>query len=164
MNAATKFALMIAVAAIAVPQTAAVAKAPNAKLWNGTWQLNSGQSKFSSPDYTMKSDTRMYQVSGNRVTMRSNTVTAQGKPMKWGYSAGVDGKWYPTTGNPNADHIALKLVSDREISSQTQLKGKPSANSTATVSADGKQLTIARHIVTGKGAPTDDTLVYDRAK
>jgi hypothetical protein len=84
--------------------------------------------------------------------------------MKWSYSAATDGKWYPVSGNPNADHIALRLVGDREIKSETQLKGKPSANSLATVSADGKQLTIARHIMTGKGAPTNDTLVYDRTK
>jgi hypothetical protein len=164
MNPATKLALMIAGAAIAVPQSAAMAKAPNAKLWSGNWQLNADQSKFSSADSTAKSDTRTYQVSGNRVTMRSSMTNAAGKTMKWSYSAATDGKWYPVSGNPNADHIALRLVGDREIKSETQLKGKPSANSLATVSADGKQLTIARHIMTGKGAPTNDTLVYDRTK
>jgi hypothetical protein len=91
-------------------------------------------------------------------------INAAGKTIKWSYSANANGKWYRTSGNPNTDHIALTLVSPREITSKTTLKGKPSARSTATVSADGKVLTIKRSILMAKGGPTDDTLVFDRAK
>jgi hypothetical protein len=58
----------------------------------------------------------------------------------------------------------LTLVSDREVNSKTQLRGKPSATASASVSADGKELTIKRSILTAKGGPTDDNLVFDRAK
>jgi hypothetical protein len=164
MNTASKLALIVSAAAIALPQTAIGKSAPLSKAWSGTWQLNTANSKFSSPDTKEKSETRSYTVSGNRVTMRSTAVNAAGKTMKWSYSAATDGKWNPTHGNPNTDHIALTRVSDREVKSRTRLHGKPSARATARVSADGKELTINRSILTAKGGPSNDTLVFDRAK
>ena len=162
MNTSQKIALVVAAAAIAVPQPA-VGKSL-AKAWNGSWQLNMEKSKFSSADFTPKSEHRTYTVAGNHLTMRANGTNAAGKAMKWGYSARTDGKWYPTSGNPNTDHIALTFVSPTEFKANTKLKGKASARSTATLSGDGKMVTIARSILTAKGGPTDDTLVYDRAK
>lgn len=50
MNARSRITLMIAGLAIALPQGPALAKGPNAKLWTGTFQLNLGKSKFTSPD------------------------------------------------------------------------------------------------------------------
>lgn len=164
MNILKALALTGAALAFAAAQTAIAAPGPSPKLWSGAWQLNSAKSKFSSPDSSEKSETRSYSVSGNRVTMKSNSVAGSGKPMKWGYSAVTNGKWYPTTGNPNTDHIALTPVSDREVKSKTQLHGKPSATASASVSADGKVLTINRSILTAKGGPSDDTLVFDRTK
>lgn len=164
MNAPTRLALILSAVAIALPQTASAQSAALSKAWNGTWHLNPEKSKFSSADFTSKSDTRTYTVAGKRVTMKSNATNAAGETMKWGYSASTDGKWYRTTGNPNTDHIALTWVSPRKFTAKTKLKGKPSARSTATLSADGKVLTITRSILTAKGGPTDDTLVYDRAK
>jgi len=162
MNAPQKFALIFAAAAIVLPQPAIGKSLSSA--WNGTWQLNTEKSKFSSAQFTPKSDIRTYTVAGNRLTMRAAGTNAAGKTMKWSYSARTDGKWYPVSGNPNVDHIALTFVSPSEFKSNARLKGKPSARSTATVSADGKVLTINRSILTAKGGPTDDTLVFERAK
>jgi hypothetical protein len=162
MKAPQKLALMVAAAALALPQPA-VAKSLS-KAWNGTWQLNTEKSKFSSADYTPKSDKRTYAVAGNRVTMHATGTNAAGKAMKWSYSARTDGKSYPVSGNSNVDHMKLTFVSPREFKSSATLKGKASARSTATLSADGKMLTISRSILTAKGGPTDDTLVFDRTK
>ncbi|HEX6071858.1 MAG TPA: hypothetical protein VFY95_02490 [Sphingomicrobium sp.] len=164
MNVPKKLALILTAVAIALPQTAHAQSAALAKSWAGTWHLNAGKSKFSSADYATKSDTRTYTVTGNRLTMRSTLVNAAGKTMKWGYSAKTDGKWYPTSGNANTDRIALTLVGPREIKSRTTLKGKASARATVTVSADGKVLTITRSILSAKGGPTDDVLVFERSK
>ena len=148
--------------AFATAQPAGASPAPNAKLWSGTWKLNIAKSKFSSTEYAARSETRTYVVSGNRVRMNSNLTPSSGKAMKWSYSAAWDGKAYPTSGNPNADHIILMPVSDREVKSRSMLHGKPSATSTATVSADGKQIMLTRSILTAKSGPTNDTLVFDR--
>jgi hypothetical protein len=162
MNAPKKLALILSAIAMALPQ-AASAKSLS-KAWNGTWHLNTEKSKFSSAEFTAKSDTRTYTVAGRRLTMHSTMINADGKTIKWSYSANTNGKWYRTFGNPNTDHVALTLVSPRELKSKTTLRGKPSARSTATVSADGKVLTINRSILTAKGGPTDDTMVFDRTK
>ena len=162
MNASQKFALIFAAAAIVLPQPA-IGKSLS-KAWNGAWQLNLEKSKFSSADYTPKSDHRTYTVAGTHLTMKSTGTNAAGKPMNWGYSAKVDGKWYPTAGNPNTDHVALTFVSPNEFKSNAKLKGKPAAKSTATVSADGNVLTIHRSVLNAKGGPTDDTMVFERTK
>lgn len=162
MNTARKTVLIFAAAAIALPQPA-LGKSLS-KAWNGAWQLNTGKSKFSSADYTPKSDHRTYTAAGSRLTMRATSTNAAGKTMKWGYSAIVNGRWYPVAGNSNVDHVALTFVSPLEFKSNSRLKGKASARSTATLSADGKMLTINRSILAAKGGPTDDTLVFDRVK
>ena len=163
MDLLSKLAL-VAAAAIALPQGANAQAPALAKAWNGTWHLDTGKSKFSSAEFTPKSDTRTYSVTGRRVTMRSSGINAAGKKLTWSYSATADGKWYKTSGNPNTDHVALTFVSPREFKSKTKLNGKPSAKSTVTVSSDGKVLTIHRSILNAKSGPTDDTLVFHRTK
>lgn len=164
MNAPKKLALILSAVAIALPQTASAQSAALSKAWAGTWHLDTAKSKFSSAEFTSKSDTRTYTVAGRRLTMRSTVIDAAGKTIKWGYSATTDGKWYRTYGNPNTDRVALTFVSPRKFKVRTTLKGKPSARSTLTVSANGKELTIARSILIAKGGPTNDTLVFKRAK
>ena len=162
MNAPKKLALILSAIAMALPQTASAQSL--SKAWTGTWHLNTEKSKFSSAEFTAKSDTRTYTAAGKRLTMRSTMINAAGKTIKWRYSANTNGKWYRTFGNPNTDHVALTFVSPLELKSKTTLKGKPSARSTVTVSADGKVLTINRSILTAKGGPTADIMVFDRAK
>ena len=164
MHAFRKLALTLSALAIAMPQAASAQSGALSKSWAGTWHLNTAKSKFSSKEFTTKSETRTYALDGKRLSMRSTGVNAAGKTMKWSYSATPDGKWYPATGNPNADRVALTFVSPREFKSRTSLKGKPAARSTVTLSADGKELRLARSILTAKGGPTDDTLVYERVK
>jgi opacity protein-like surface antigen len=163
MNALKTLTLTAAALAFAV-QPAIASPAPNAKLWSGTWKLNVAKSKFTSPDFSEKRETRSYEVSGQRVTMHSTFTGGAGKSVNWSYSAAWDGKAYPTKGNSNADHILLMPVSDREVKSRTMLHGKPSATSTAMVSADGNELTMMRSILTAKGGATHDKLVFDRSK
>ncbi len=159
MNGAPKFALILASLAIAIPQGVSAAT-PNARLRNGTWQLNAARSKFVSSGKE-RSETRTFGISSNKVTMKSSSRDLSGKALNFSFSAGYDGKWYPMAGNPNADRISLIAVSPWELQSRSRLRGKPSAETTATVSADGKHLTLRRKVVRLKGAPTD-ILEFDR--
>jgi opacity protein-like surface antigen len=159
MTVHAKVALILAGIAIAIPQGASAA-APNAKLWNGTWHLNAAKSKFDSSGKE-QSETRTYDVSGSKVTVKSSSKDPSGKTLTFSYSAGWDGKWYPMVGNPNANRISLTAVSDRELKATSQLNGKPSVESVATVTSDGKHLTLRRKMLRMKGAPTD-VLEFDR--
>jgi hypothetical protein len=159
MKAPSKFTLIVASLALAIPQGASAAD-PNAKLWNGTWHLNAAKSKFAS-SAKEQSETRTYNISHGKVAMKSSSKDPSGKALNFSYSAGYDGKWYPMVGNPNADRISLKVISDREVKASSQLHGKPSVESIAKVSADGKHLTLQRKMLRLKGAPTD-MLEFDR--
>jgi len=159
MNAPSKLTLIFASLTLAIPQ-GALAADPNAKLWNGTWHLNAAKSKFAS-SAKEQSETRTYSISHGKVSMKSSSKDLAGKALDFSYSAGYDGKWYPMVGNPNADRISLKVVSDREFRASSQLHGKASVESTATVSADGKHLTLQRKMLRLKGAPID-VLEFDR--
>lgn len=159
MNGRSKFALILTSLTVVIPQGAGAA-APDAKLWNGTWHLNAAKSKFVSPG-KRESETRTYNISGDRVRMTSTSVTSSGKTLKVAYSARYDGKWYSMTGNPNADRISLSPVSDREMKWSSQLHGEVSIAGSATVSADGKHLTLTRKLLQMRGTPTD-VLEFDR--
>jgi len=159
MNGQLKFALILASFAVVIPQGASAAS-PNPKLWNGAWHLNAAKSKFTSSTKE-QSETRTYDISGGKVTMKSTSKDSSGKTLTFSYSASYDGKWYPMVGNPGADQISLTAVSDREVRASAQLHGKPAVDSTAMVSADGKHLTLHRKMLKVKGTPTD-VLEFDR--
>ena len=86
MNAPKKLALILSAVAMALPQTASAKSAALSKAWAGTWYLDTAKSKFSSAEFTSKSDTRTYTVAGPRLTMRSTMIDAAGKTIKWSYS------------------------------------------------------------------------------
>jgi len=148
----TNVALIFAGAALSAQ--AASAGAPDAKLWNGTWHLNAAASKWGASGKET-SETRSYDYSGGKLSMKSSAKNAAGKETNFAYSAACDGKFSPMTGNPNADSISLNCVSGSEIKATSRLHGKVTVQSTATVSADGKHLTLKRTYVGTKGAPTE---------
>lgn len=153
-----KLALVIATAILSA-QTA-VAATPDVKLWTGTWHLNVAKSKFDAARKE-QSETRTYQYAGGKLTMKSTSKDGAGKEMTFSYSAALDGKSYPMTGNPNADSISLTAVSGRELKASSQLHGKLTVQTTGTVSADGKHLTLKRTYVALKGKPSE-VLEFDR--
>jgi len=72
MNAPKKLAFILSAIAMALPQTASAQSL--SKAWTGTWHLNTEKSKFSSAEFTSKSDTRTYTVAGRRLTMQSTMI------------------------------------------------------------------------------------------
>jgi hypothetical protein len=138
----------------------AAAAPPEAKLWNGAWHLNAAASKWSSAGKEV-SETRSYDVSAGKLSMKSSAKNSNGKETNFSYSAGCDGKAAPMTGNPNADSISLKCVSAREINATSSMHGKVTVQSTAKISADGKHLTLKRTYVGTKGKPVE-TLEFTR--
>lgn len=152
--------LTFALTVSALSASAALAAPPDAKLWRGTWNLNVAASKWGAVGKE-QSETRTYDVSGDKLSMKSSSKGADGKEMNFSYTAGCDGKVAPMVGNPNADAISLRCVSAREIKATSRMKGKVTVQSTAMVSADGKHLTLSRTYVGRKGAPRE-TLQFTR--
>ena len=141
-------------AAVALLSQAAAAASPDGKLWNGTWHLNAAASKWGAAGKE-QSETRSYQFTAGKLSMKSNAKDSAGKETHLSYSAGCDGKLSPMTGSPRADSISLACVSGREIHATSRMKGKVTVQSTAVVSANGKHLTLKRTYVGMKGTPTE---------
>lgn len=148
----SRFALMVAAAALSAQ--AAMAAPPDAKLWNGTWHLDTAASKWGAAGKEV-SETRSYDYSGGKLTMKSSAKDTAGKETNFTYSAACDGKFVPMVGNARADSISIGCVSGREIKATSRLHGKVTVESTATVSDDGKHLTLKRSYVGMKGAPSE---------
>ena len=128
--------------------------------WSGTWKLNVAKSKLGVHPGKW-SDTRTYSVEGHKITLDSKGTTTAGRPTHMSYAGTVDGKVYPVMGNPIGDHIAMTLVTPREIKAKVMLHGKQSASAVTDVSADGKRLTLHRHSTRGS-APRDVTMAFDK--
>jgi hypothetical protein len=155
----TRSKLVVFVASVGFAAQAAGAAGIDAKAWDGIWHLNAAASKWATNKE--QSETRSYSYSDGKLTMKSSSKDDKGKQTDFTYSAALDGKSSPMTGNPNADSISITSVSAHEIKATSRMKGKVTVQSDAIVSADGKHLTIKRTYVAQKGAPTE-TLVFDR--
>ena len=145
-------------AALAVVAPSMALAKPAVSPLNGTWKLNTAASKFGShPEAT---ETRVYDVKGNKVTLTSTGTDVAGKPIAYHYSAAYDGKWYPMVGNPVGDSISLRLLNPRNIAAKVRKGPVATSNATVVISADGKLLTLTRNYPGGKRAT--DVLVYDK--
>ena len=77
-----------------------------------------------------------------------DTFKMEGGMLHWSspsgasYAAALDGKPYPMKGDPGADHVTLKKVSDSKIVETDWLKGKKVDVTIWSVSPSGKTLTI----------------------
>lgn len=130
-------------------------------LWAGTWQLNLAASRLGAPA-GQRSETRVYALDGNKLTVTVTGTDAAGKPMQYSYSGAFDGKPYPMLGNPVGDNIALTLVNPRRANATVRMGSMIVATATSEVSADGQHLTLTRKTLHGKAAATIDVLAFDK--
>jgi hypothetical protein len=148
----------VAAAAIFMVPQAVAAPATAASPLNGTWKLDPAASKFSGP--AIRSETRTYEVTGDKVKMSSTGTDASGGSISYSYSAAYDGKFYPMIGNPMGDSVSLKRVDARTVDATVKKGGAVSAHAKLSVSANGERLTFTRKMLRGKEAPAVDTFIY----
>jgi hypothetical protein len=151
-------ALTVAVGLIAFAATPH-AQAPKGLL--GTWKLNVAKSKFS-PGPAPKSMTITYSTAGDGMKIVAEVVPGEGAAQHWEMTAHYDGKDYPVTGNPAADTISMKKVSDLAGESTFKKDGKVTATNVRKLSADGKTLTITSTGTTADGKPRKDVQVFEK--
>jgi hypothetical protein len=152
---------MITLAAAVVIAIPTHAWAQGADPLNGTWHLNAGKSQFTAGP-ALKSQTRTYQVSGESVKQVLDGIDSQGKPVHIEFTARYDGKDYPTTGNPDADAIAVKRLDKYSARSELKKDGKVVQTTLRHVSKDGKTLTLKTKGTDAKGEKIDNVLVFDK--
>ena len=127
----------------------------------GTWELNLEKSKFS-PFPPPKSQTRIYEVTGQQEKMIAKGIDAKGNPTVQQFSANREGKDYPYEGGPPAGTISITPV-DTFTATYTVKAGKAVHHTgTRVISKDGKMMTISMKLTDAKGQEVDILMVFDK--
>jgi len=150
-------AVLFAIVALAVP---ALAQAPTQLF--GTWKLNVAKSKFS-PGPPPKSMNVTYSAAGFGMKIVVDVVPAEGAAQHWEMSPTFNGGDHPVTGNPDADLISIRRISDTKGESTFKKKGgKVTSVNVRTLAPDGKTLTIETTGTTADGKPRHDIAVFEK--
>jgi hypothetical protein len=153
-------AVLAAVLLVGLALTPVLAQAPNQLF--GIWKLNPAKSKFS-PGPPPKSMTITYSPAGFGMKIVVDLVPAEGAAQHWEMRPMFDGAEHPVTGNPDADTISIKRISDTKGESTLKKKGgKPTTVNVRTLSPDAKTLTIETTGTTADGKPRHDIAVYEK--
>src|SRR5439155_2376490 len=149
----TAFILVAAVAAVAA---AKAAKDP----FVGTWKLNIPKSKFEG-GAPPKSSTVTITMVGDKRRVAVRTVPVSGPELSTESVAADDGKDYPMKGSPMVDTVSVIRIDVRTVERRDKKEGKVVATLRATVSPDGKTLTVTQKGMGAQGLYTN-VLFYDR--
>jgi hypothetical protein len=141
--------------------TVQLAAAADADPVVGTWLLNAAKSKFTAGP-AVKSQTRKYSQSGDKLTLDMTTVTADGKEVTTHTTYELNGKDFPVTGTPDYDSLAAKKVNPNTAEFTLKKGGKAVGTTSRTVSKDGKTLTTRSKITTPSGEKSENVMVFDR--
>jgi hypothetical protein len=154
-------ALTLGVLAIVLTVPSAPSLLAQANPRVGTWKLNVAKSKFDGTA-TEKSETRVYTTSPDgAITLNASAVLADGTTQTTSFTAKYDGKPYPYK-SASADTITI-VAADGYVTDSTMTKGgKPVQTSHATVSKDGKTLTLMTKGTNPMGKAFSSTRVYDK--
>jgi len=140
--------------------TVAVRAQPPKQLF-GTWNLNPAKSTYS-PGPAPKSMTITYSPAGFGMKIVVDVVPAQGSPQHWEMTPMYDGNDHAVTGNPDADKISIKRISDTKGESTFKKGGKVVAVNVRTLSPDGRTITIETKGTTADGKPRHDVAVFEK--
>lgn len=155
-----KSLLLGTIAAFSISGIASAADAADPAV--GTWVLNLAKSKYSSPDRTPKSQTRVYTQSAEGTSLTIQSTMADGSSATQKSTFKYDGKSYPFSGAPMYDALTLKQVDAHTVKSAQWKDGKETGETTRTIAADGKSMTVTTTGKDAKGAPYKDEGVYDK--
>jgi hypothetical protein len=158
-----KIAQSIVVAgAVAIATTAILATAvAQADPHSGTWVLNVAKSTYS-PGPPPKEQTSVYAVDSKSVKVATKGTSADGKSTVTDFTAAIDGKDYPVTGNPDWDAVAVRRVDSQTIEFTRKRGGKVVQTAMSVVSKDGKTRTIKVSGINAQGQKISNVGVYEK--
>jgi hypothetical protein len=118
----------------------------------GTWKTNLAKSTYS-PGPPPRSQTLTFETEGRGHRVTSETINAQGNPVKAVFIRHDDGKSYPVTGNAAFDSEAFRTVNASTAWIIRTKAGKVATTIVAEISADGKSLTDTITGLNANGQP-----------
>lgn len=129
---------------------------------NGTWALNVAMSSYE-PGPGPRSDTRTWQATSDGVRLTIHLVTANGAAINETTTYRRDGRPYAFSGSSVVDALAVTRINAREERGNLMSHGRVIGRVTATVSKDGKTLTMTGTLTTS-GRTERDVRIYDRQR
>ena len=127
----------------------------------GTWKLNLAKSTFGGGP-PLKSQIRTYSQSAQGTTLKMKTISADGKETTTQTTYRVDGKDYPSMGNPDFDSLSGMRIDTDTTEFILKRAGKPVGTIRRTVSKDGQTLTLNFVIKDANGVQLSQLTVFDR--
>src|ERR1700682_268541 len=127
----------------------------------GTWKLNLAKSTFGGGP-ALKSQIRTYSQSAQGITLKMKTVSADGKETTTQTTYRVDGKDYPSMGNPDFDSLSGMRIDTNTTEFTLKRAGKPVGKIRRAVSKDGQTLTLNFVITNENGVQVSVLMVFDK--
>jgi hypothetical protein len=127
----------------------------------GTWKLNLAKSTFGGGP-ALKSQIRIYSQSAQGVTLKMTTVSAEGKETTTQTTYNVNGKDYPSMGNPDFDSLSGMRIDTNTTEFTLKRSGKPVGTIRRAVSKDGRTLTLNFVITNANGVQLSELSVFDK--
>jgi hypothetical protein len=129
--------------------------------WIGSWKLDAAKSKEATGG--VRAQTLKFEAAADgNITLTSDGIDADGKPMHGTYTAKFDGTDAPWAGNALADTASPKRVDDNTYENTWKKGGKVTVTAKVVVSKDGKAMTVTQSGTDGKGAKFTSVAVYNR--
>ena len=127
----------------------------------GTWKLNLAKSTFGGGP-ALKSQIRIYSQSAQGITLKMTTVSADGKETTTQTMYHLDGKDYPSKGNPDWDSLSGMQIDTNTKEFTLKRAGKPVGKIRRAVSKDGQTLTLNLVITNANGVQLSELTVFDK--
>ena len=126
----------------------------------GTWKLNEAKSKIGAS--APKGDTVVYEPAGDSVKVTVDGTDSSGSPIHSEWTGKFDGKYYPLSGDPNADSRSAKKTNDHTLAVSSKKGDKVVSTGHIVVSPDGKTRTLTISGTNAAGKKYTSTAVYDK--
>jgi hypothetical protein len=140
-------------------QTRAVA--PAASLHDGPWL---GTFKRRNPTPSPETWVLKMAREGDGIRYVIDVTQPNAAPRQMGAFVRFDGKPYPETGNPSADHNVFERVDDRTLQLIDLKDGKETVRFRITYSRDGRTRTSVSTRTEPGGQPVTSTVIWDRVE
>ena len=127
----------------------------------GTWKLNLAKSTFGGRP-ALKSQIRTYSQSARGITLKMKTVTADGKETTTQTMYQLDGKDYPSKGNPDFDSLSGMQIDTNTKEFTLKRAGKPVGTIRRKVSEDRQSLTLNLVMTDANGVQLSELTVFDK--
>jgi hypothetical protein len=126
----------------------------------GTWKLDEAKSKIGAG--APKNSTVTYEAAGDSIKVTIDGTAADGTATHSEWTGKLDGKDYPSTGNPGEDMRSSKQINDHTLHVVSKKNGKVVLTAHVVVAADGKSRTVTTTGTDAQGKKYKSVAVYEK--